>query len=74
MLKVDIKVVDVNFDLETVDDTNLSTTTDADSTDTTTLNVTSTTGVEVGDFVVITSDHAPVQLEHTLQQYLLVHR
>jgi flagellin len=56
----DIKIVDVNFDLETVDDTNLSTTTDADSTDTTTLNVTSTTGVEVGDFVVITSDHAPV--------------
>ena len=56
----DIKIVDVNFDLETVDDTNLSTTTDADSTDTTTLNVSSTTGVEVGDFVVITSDHAPV--------------
>ena len=56
----DIKIVDVNFDLETVDDTNLSTTTDAASTDTTTLNVTSTTGVEVGDFVVITSDHAPV--------------
>ena len=56
----DIKVVDVNFDLETVDDTNLSTTTDADSTNTTTLNVASTTGVEVGDFVVITSDHAPV--------------
>ena len=56
----DIKIVDVNFDLETVNDTNLSTTTDADSTDTTTLNVASTTGVEVGDFVVITSDHAPV--------------
>ena len=55
----DIKVVDVNFDLETVNDTNLSTTTDADSTGTT-LNVASTTDVEVGDFVVITSDHAPV--------------
>ena len=35
----DIKIIDVNFDLETVNDTNLSTTTDADSTDTTTLNV-----------------------------------
>ena len=56
----DIKMIDTDFDLETVDDTNLSTTTDADSTDSTTLNVTSTTGVEVGDFVVITSDHAPV--------------
>ena len=56
----DIKIVDVNFDLETVNDTNLSTTTDAASTDTTTLNVASTTDVEVGDFVVITSDHAPV--------------
>ena len=55
----DIKVVDVNFDLETVNDTNLSTTTDADSTGTT-LNVSATTDVEVGDFVVITSDHAPV--------------
>ena len=56
----DIKMIDTDFDLETVNDTNLSTTTDADSTDSTTLNVTSTTGVEVGDFVVITSDHAPV--------------
>ena len=56
----DIKVVDVNFDLETVNDTNLSTTTDAASTDTATLNVASTTGVELGDFVVVTSDHAPV--------------
>ena len=39
----DIKIVDVNFDLETVNDTNLSTTTDAASTDTTTLNAVSYT-------------------------------
>ena len=48
----DIKVIDVDFDLETADDS-VQTTVDADSTGTT-LNVASTTGVAVGDFVVLT--------------------
>ena len=48
----DIKVIDVNFDLETANEV-ATTTVDADSTGTT-LNVASTTGVEVGDFVVLT--------------------
>ena len=52
----DIKVVDVNFDLETVDDTN-ATMTSASSVAGTTLTVDDTTGVEVGDFLVVTSDH-----------------
>ena len=52
----DIKVVDVNFDLETVDDTN-ATMTSASSAAGTTLNVDDTTGVEAGDFLVVTSDH-----------------
>ena len=52
----DIKVVDVNFDLETVDDTN-ATMTSAASGAGTTLTVDDTTGVEVGDFLVVTSDH-----------------
>ena len=34
-------MIDTDFDLETVDDTNLSTTTDADFADSTTLNVSS---------------------------------
>ena len=52
----DIKVVDVNFDLETVDDTN-ATMTSASSVAGTTLTVDDTTGVEAGDFLVVTSDH-----------------
>ena len=48
----DIKVIDVDFELETADDS-VQTTVDADSTGTT-LNVASTTGVAVGDFVVLT--------------------
>ena len=48
----DIKIIDTNFDLETVNDS-VQTTVDADSTGTT-LNVASTTGVAVGDFVVLT--------------------
>ena len=48
----DIKVIDVNFDLETANEV-ATTTVDADSTGTT-LNVASTTGVEIGDFVVLT--------------------
>ena len=48
----DIKVIDVDFDLETADDS-VQTTVNADSTGTT-LNVASTTGVAVGDFVVLT--------------------
>ena len=53
----DIKIVDTNFDLETVDDT-VTTSVDAASTGTT-LMLASTTGVEEGDFVVVTSDHIP---------------
>ena len=55
----DIKVVDVNFDLETVDDRNLATTLDAAASNTTTIPVASTTDVEVGDFMVVTSAHGP---------------
>ncbi len=55
----DIKVVDVNFDLETVDDRNLTTTLDAAAANTTTIPVASTTDVEVGDFMVVTSAHGP---------------
>ena len=53
----DIKVVDVNFDLETVDDTNASVTS-ASSNAGTTLNVNDSSNIEVGDFLVVTSDHA----------------
>lgn len=52
----DIKVVDVNFDLETVDDTNASVTSAA-SVAGTTLNVSDSSAIEVGDFLVVTSDH-----------------
>ncbi len=55
----DIKVVDVNFDLETVDDRNLATTLDAAASNSTTIPVASTTDVEVGDFMVVTSAHGP---------------
>ena len=48
----DIKIIDTDFDLETADDS-VQTTVSADSTGTT-LNVTDTTGVAVGDFVVLT--------------------
>ena len=52
----DIKVVDVNFDLETVNDTNASVTS-ASSVAGTTLNVSDSSAIEVGDFLVVTSDH-----------------
>tara|TARA_B100000989_G_scaffold284927_1_gene252183 strand:- start:23 stop:1810 length:1788 start_codon:yes stop_codon:yes gene_type:complete len=52
----DIKVVDVNFDLETVNDTNASVTS-ASSVAGTTLNVNDSSAIEVGDFLVVTSDH-----------------
>ncbi len=52
----DIKVVDVNFDLETDNDTPVSMTS-ASSVAGTTLTVDDTTGVEAGDFLVVTSDH-----------------
>jgi len=52
----DIKVVDVNFDLETDDVVN-ATMTSASSVAGTTLTVDDTTGVQAGDFLVVTSDH-----------------
>ena len=52
----DIKVVDVNFDLETDDVVN-ATMTSAASVAGTTLTVDDTTGVQAGDFLVVTSDH-----------------
>ena len=53
----DIKVIDVNFDLETGTDTPV-TVTSAASVAGTTLNVSSSANIEVGDFLVVTSDHA----------------
>ncbi len=53
----DIKVIDVNFDLETGTDTPVNVTSAA-SVAGTTLNVSSSTNIEVGDFLVVTSDHA----------------
>ena len=48
----DIRIADVNFDVETSANLSLTTTTDASSAAAqTTLNVTSTTGIVVGDFV-----------------------
>ena len=55
----DIKIVDVNFDLETANDVNLSTTLDATCANSTTVPLTSTSSIEVGDFIVVTSDHGP---------------
>ena len=49
----DIKIVDVDFDLETADDV-ATTTLDAACTNSTTVPVAATTGVEVGDFIVVT--------------------
>ena len=49
----DIKIVDVDFDLETADDV-ATTTLDAACSNSTTVPVASTTGVEVGDFIVVT--------------------
>jgi len=53
----DIKVVDVNFDLETDHDNPVVSMTSASSVAGTTLTVDDTTGVEAGDFLVVTSDH-----------------
>ena len=53
----DIKVVDVNFDLETDHDNPVVSMTSASSAAGTTLNVDDTTGVEAGDFLVVTSDN-----------------
>ena len=49
----DIKIVDVDFDLETANDV-ATTTLDAACSNSTTVPVTATTGIEVGDFIVVT--------------------
>ncbi len=54
----DIKVIDVNFDLETGTDTPVTVTSASSSANSTTLNVNSSANIDVGDFLVVTSDHA----------------